>query len=135
MERWRTLLLTLAGVACLISAIRITGYLTRPSDIWWTPKAMSPSLTEVADRVELYVRGERLDEHIRSGRLQLLGGATATTVVASDIRFRFNNWDRVRAQEIPALLTSAALLGAACVALLFGIFAGVAARKVRRTSA
>lgn len=129
MDRSRTLLLTLAGVVFLTSGLHVVRHLTRASDIWWTPRGLSPSLGDVADRVEVYVREERLDEHIRSGRLQLLGGASPTTVMASDVRFRFNNWDRVRAREIPALLTSAALLGASCVALLFGIVGGMPARR------
>ena len=131
MNRSRTLLLTLAGVVLLTSGLHIVRHLTQASDIWWTPKGLSPSLSDVAGRVEVYVREERLDDHIRSGRLQLLVGTSLTSVTSSDVRFRFNNWDRVRAQEIPALLTSAALLGASCVALLLAILGWMPATKSR----
>jgi hypothetical protein len=131
MNRSRTLLLTLAGVVLLTSGLHLVRHLTQASDIWWTPKELSPSLSDVAGRVEVYVREERLDDHIRSGRLQLLVGTTPTSVTSSDVRFRFNNWDRVRAQEIPALLTSAALLGASCVALLLAFLGWMPATKSR----
>ena len=95
---------------------------------------LGPSLSEVGDRVEVYVRGERLDEQVRLGRLQLLERASPTAVAASDIRFRFNTRDRVRAQEIPALLASAGLLGASCVVLLLGVFGGMPTRKAPPTA-
>ena len=131
MERSRILMLTIAGLVFLLSALPIIRHLTRASDIWWTPKALTPSLNDVADRVEVYIRGERLDEHIKSGRLQLLGSAGPATVIESDVRFRFNNWDRVRAQGIPVLLAPAALLGASCVGLLLGIAGWTRVRKDR----
>ena len=134
MDRSRTFLLTVAGVVFLTAALHIVRHLTQASEIWWTPKALSFSLNNVADRVEVYVRGERLEEQIRSGRLQLIGVAGPTIVAAADIRFRFNNWDRVRAQEIPALLASAAFLGASGVGLLLGIAGWLSGRKAPPTA-
>lgn len=129
MDRSRALLMTIAGVVFLTSALPIVRHLTRAADIWWTPKELGPPLTEVADRVEVYVRDGWLDEHVRAGRLQLVGQAGPTPVTAGEVRFRFNNRDRVRAQEIPGLLVSAALLGAALATLLYGV---VGARSARR---
>jgi hypothetical protein len=131
MDRSRTLLLALAGVVFLTSTLHIVRHLTQASDIWWTPKGLSTSLSDVADRVEVYVRDERLDDQIRSGRLQLLVGGSPSSLVSSDVRFRFNNWDRVRAREIPALLTSAALLGASCVGLFLATVGWMPARRAR----
>jgi hypothetical protein len=129
MDRSRTSLLICGGVVFLASAVQIARYMTQPSDIWWTPKALGPSLSDVADRVEVYVRDVQLQEQVRSGRVQLLGDAGPTTVTESDIRFRFNNWDRIRVQEIPALLTAAVFLGASGVCLLLGIVGWMPARK------
>ena len=38
--------------------------------------------------------------------------AAGSVLATSDIGFRFNNWDRVRAQRIPILLGYAAICGA-----------------------
>jgi predicted xylose isomerase-like sugar epimerase len=43
--------------------------------------------------------------------LQEFVSASGTVLATSDIRFRFNNWDRVRAQRIPVLLVYAAACG------------------------
>ena len=134
MDRSRMVLPILAGVVLLISAVHIADYLTKPSDIWWTPRGLSPSLTEAADRVEVYIDDERLDEQIESGRLQLLDGTSPTTITASDVQFRFNNWDHVRAQEVPALLVSAAFFGASCAVLLYGIAGWIRERKAQPTT-
>ncbi len=129
MNQSRTLLLTLAGVVLLISSLHIAGHVAQASDQWWTPTQLSPSLPDVADRVEVYVRGVRLDEHVKAGRLQLADGTGPATIAASEIRFRFNNWDRVRAQAIPWLLASGAGVGASCAVLLY-VLAGW--RRARR---
>jgi len=127
-------LLVLGGLVFLTSAQHIARHLTQRADIWWTPRGLSPSLSDVADRVEVYVRDVQLQEQVRSGRVQLIGGSGATTVTESDVRFRFNNRDRVRAQEIPALLTSAAFLGASSVCLLLGILGWIPARRAPPTA-
>jgi hypothetical protein len=134
MDRSRTFLLIFGVVVFLTSAQRIARYMTQASDIWWTPRALSPALSDVADRVEVYVRDVPLQEQVRSGRVQLLGDVSPAMVTESDIRFRFNNWDRVRAQEIPALLTSAAFLGASGVCLLLGVLGWIPARKASPTA-
>ena len=36
----------------------------------------------------------------------------AASVTESDVRLRFNNWDRIRAERIPALLGDGIVLGA-----------------------
>jgi hypothetical protein len=127
-------LLIFGGLVFLTSAQHILRHLTQASDIWWTPKGLSPSLSDTADRVEVYVRDVRLQDQVRSGRLQLVEGASATTLAASDIRFRLNNWDRVRAREIPALVISAVFLGASGVCLLLGILGWIPARKAPSTA-
>ena len=79
----------------------------------------------------MYIDDERLDEQIRSGRLQLLDGTSPATITASDVQFRFNNWDHVRAQEVPVLLVSAAFFGASCAVLLLGIAGWIRERKAQ----
>ncbi len=125
MHRPRTFLLMFGGIFFLMSAHHIVRFFTRPSGIWWTPKPLSLPLPDVSDRVEVYVRGVALQEHLRASRIQLLTDAGATPVTESDTRLRFNNWDRVRAQGIPSLLAAAVCLGASGVFLLFGVLGWV----------
>jgi predicted xylose isomerase-like sugar epimerase len=44
--------------------------------------------------------------------------ASASILATSDFGFRFNNWDRVRAQRIPILLGYAAICGATATLFL-----------------
>jgi len=125
MNRPRTFLLIFGGIFFLLSAQHVVRFFARPSDIWWTPKALSFPLTDVSDRVQVYVRELPLQDHVRAGRIRLLIDAEATAVTESDIRLRFNNWDRVRGQSIPSLLTAAVGLGASGVFLLFGVLGWV----------
>lgn len=121
MARSRRFLLIFGGVFFLMSALQIVRFLNQPADIWWTPKALGLPLADTSDRVEVYVRDVALQEHVKAGRVQLLTDTGATPVTESDMRLRFNNWDRIRAQRIPSLLTAGIGLGASGVFFLFGV--------------
>jgi hypothetical protein len=104
-------------VLFLIPAIALYSELSKRDDIWWTPPTMMVPLTNASDRVEVYVRGRPLGALLEAGQLHVMGEASASILATSDFGFRFNNWDRVRAQRIPILLGYAAMCGA--IALLF----------------
>ncbi len=104
----------------LTSVPRLVGYLTQRSDIWWTPATMAVPLAESGDRVEIYVRGTSLSQLLDAGQL-VTTGASTQVLTKSDVRLRFNNWDRVRAQKTRTLLLSAATAGAGAVFLLIGL--------------
>ena len=85
-------------------------YLGSTRDIWWTPPQLAVPLTASGERVEVYVRGTPLDSLIAAGRVTVAGDATPVTSV--DVRFRFNNRDRVQVQHIPAIVLFGILAGA-----------------------
>jgi hypothetical protein len=95
----------------LIPAIALYNELSRPADIWWTPVLLMVPVTDAADRVEVYVRGKPLVALLEAGRLRVMDGASGSVLATSDVGFRFNNWDRVRAERIPTLLWYAAMCG------------------------
>lgn len=130
MDRSRTFLVLFGGIFFLMSAQHIVRFLTQPADIWWTPKALGLPLAAVSDRVEVYVREVSLLEHVRAGRVQLLTDTGVTPVTESDTRMRLNNWDRVRAQRIPSVLTAAVCLGGSAAFLLFGVLGWGPAKPV-----
>jgi hypothetical protein len=115
--RVRMFFAALTVVFFLIPAIALYSELSRRADIWWTPPPMMVPLTNATDRVEVYVRGRPLGALLEAGQLRVTDEAPGSVLATSDIRFRFNNWDRVRAQRIPILLGYAAMCGA--TALLF----------------
>jgi hypothetical protein len=121
MNIYRKYLLIFGGILLLTSAVQLARFFDQPADIWWTPKALGLPLADTSDRVEVYVRDVALGEHVKAARLQLLTDAGASTIAAPDIRLRFNNWDRIRAERIPSLLSAAMGLGAAGILLLFGL--------------
>jgi len=121
MTIWRKYLLIFGGVFFLMSALQLVRFFNQPADIWWTPKALGLPLADTSDRVEVYVRGVAFQEHVKAGRVQLQTDTGVTPVTESDMRLRFNNWDRIRAERIPTLLSAGIGLGASGVLFLFGV--------------
>ena len=109
--RVRTMFVMMLVVLLLIPALALARELFRRSDIWWTPKTLAVPLSESAKRVEVLVRGRSLRPLVDGGQISLTTDSAAPVVSAGDITFRFNNWDRVRAQRIPVLLLYAFMIG------------------------
>ena len=103
----------------LFRSVPLYGALFRRGDIWWTPYVMLVPLAESTDRVEIYARGKPLTALLQGGQLRIAEEGGTTTLAASDVGLRFNNWDRVRVQRVPLLLVYAAACGVtACMFLL-----------------
>ena len=102
----------------LIPALTLYRELARPSDIWWTPLPLAPSQADSRDRVEVYVHGQQLGTLLDQHQLAIKDATGARALGAEDIRIRLNNWDRVRAAQLPLLLVDAAACGAGLVLLL-----------------
>ena len=115
--RIRFLYASLAVVFFCIAAVPLYRELSRPADIWWTPRTMLVPLTGSQDRVEIYARGKRLLTLIEAGQLRIADDTGASVLAATEVGLRFNNWDRVRAERHPLFLTYAAACGA--MAMLF----------------
>lgn len=127
-RRSRIYLLAFGSMILLLSALQLVTFFAQSSDIWWTPKALSVPLADASDRVEVYVRDAPLQDQIGAGRIQLVTDVGAGAIVGSDVRLRFNNWDRVRAQRLPILIGTAFCAGASSVLLLLGILGRVSDR-------
>src|SRR5262249_26463154 len=121
MTIFRKCVLVFGGIFSLLSALQLVMFFNQRTDIWSTPKALSLPLADASDRVEVYVAEVALPEQVKAGRVQLRTDAGARPVMDSDIRLRFNNWDRIRAEKIPSLLGFGIVLGAAGVFFLFGV--------------
>jgi hypothetical protein len=117
----RKYMLIFGGIFFLMSALNLFRFFNQRTDIWWTPKALSLTVADASDRVEVYVGDVALLEHVKAGRVQLLTAAGASSIEESDIRLRLNNWDRIRAERFPALLSYSIGLGASAVFFLFGV--------------
>jgi len=102
----------------LIPALTLYRDLTKRSDIWWTPLGMALSLPDSKDRVEIYVGAQSLGTLLEQKRVSITDESASRALGASEIRLRFNNWDRVRAARIPALLAYAAVCGAGIMLLV-----------------
>lgn len=118
---FRYLSLVLPAAFLLTSSVRIYTFFHQRPDIWWTPRGLKVPLAESHDRVALYVGAAELDDLVAAGRLRLQRDQAPSPVTLNDVSMRFNNWDRVRAQQIPALLISGGTAGAAAALLLVGI--------------
>jgi len=129
--RVRVFYSTLALVLFFVAAAPLYRELSQRSDIWWTPRAMLVPLADSKDRAEIYVRGESLEKLLQAGRLQVAETGVPSTLTASDVGFRFNNFDRVRAQRLPLLLVYAAGCGVAAFMVLL-VLTGRLAYRVER---
>src|SRR5262249_47536891 len=106
-------------VFCLVRpGVRFYGGAPSPADIWWTPRTMLVPLARSQDRVEIYARGKLLPSLLETGQVRIADDTGSSTLAASEIGLRFNNWDRVRADRLPLLLACAALCGAMGVILV-----------------
>ena len=117
--RIRLLFSTMTLTLLLTAAIPLFTELSRPKDIWWTPHGMLVPLAQSTDRVEVYVRGKPIATAIEAGEVQIAGDGGSGALSTNDVAFRFNNWDRVRAERLPLQLVRASACGAlACLFLL-----------------
>jgi len=117
--RMRLMFAALSLTLFLISAVPLYRALSRPSDIWWTPHASLVPLAKGTDRVEIYARGKPLASLVQAGQLRIAENGGLSTLAPSDVGLRFNNWDRVRVEQLPLLLGYAAGCGVtACMFLL-----------------
>jgi hypothetical protein len=78
---------------------------------------MQVPLAESKDRVEIYARGKPLATLLQAGQLSMAESGAVRILAMSEVGLRFNNYDRVRAQHVPLLLTNAAACGA--IAIMF----------------
>ena len=114
-----------------IPALTIYRELSRRSDIWWTPLAMASSLPGSQDRVEVYAHGQPLADLLAANQLWLRADSESRPLTAQEIRFRFNNADRLRARRLPLLLVDAANCGAGAVLILLIVTGCLAYRGER----
>ena len=99
----------------LASVLKLFVFFHQRSDIWWTPLPLAVPLAVSGDRVEIYARGTNLPVLLQAEQVRVGNAAGSSVLDASDVRLRFNNWDRVRAEQIPLLLVYSWTVGAAMV--------------------
>jgi hypothetical protein len=108
----------MTGSLLLIPALALYRELSRRPDIWWTPPAMALSLDKSQDRVRIYARGKPLGALLEAKQLWIREDAGSSALDPREVGLRLNNWDRVRAERIPVLLTYSAVFGAGVLLLI-----------------
>ena len=99
----------------LTALLNLYAFFHRRSDIWWTPLPKAVPVAASGDRVEIYARGTDLRTLLDAGRVRVTGDPGAGVLAADDVRIRFNNRDRVRAEQAPLLVLYGFTIGAALV--------------------
>ncbi|MCX6647268.1 MAG: hypothetical protein NTY09_13060 [bacterium] len=90
-------------------------------DIWWTPETMLVTLDNSVNRLDVFVKNERLVDLLDGHKLWVDTGDDFVAVTKEDIGFRINNWDMVRASGIPEFVMNTAGLMLGLVVLLYGV--------------
>ena len=116
--RLRLFFSALTGSLLLIPALALYRELSGRPDIWWTPLPMALSISESQDRVQIFVRGKPLAALLEARQLSVTDENGSSPLGAGEIGLRLNNWDRVRADRLPVLLSYAASCGGGVVLLL-----------------
>jgi hypothetical protein len=99
----------------------LTAFLT-PAEDWWTPRSLALTPEESRDRVRVLVSGTPLAEHLEAGTLKVAAaGESPRPLTAEEVRFRFNNWDRVRADLYFQAIFSASYTTAGVLLLAVGL--------------
>ncbi len=119
----------------LMSSAQLYRFLDQRSDIWWTPHALLVPLAESQDRVEVYARGRPLRGLLEAGQIRVADDGGSAVLMVSEVGFRFNNWDRVRAERIPVVLVHAMTVGAAAVVLVVGLVLRISSRRAGKAVA
>jgi len=115
--------LTIIGMIMVFTGLGhlLTAFLASPENRW-TPRTLALGLEESADRIRVLVADKPLTGHIQNGTLKVTGeGGAPRPVKAEEIRFRFNNWDRVRAENYYRAIFTASYTTAGAAALLVGL--------------
>jgi len=99
----------------LTALLNLYAFFHRRTDIWWTPLPKAVPVVASGDRVEIYARGTDLRTLLDAGRVRVTGDPGAGVLAADDVRLRFNNWDRARAEQAPLLVLYGFTIGAALV--------------------
>lgn len=99
-------------------------------DIWWTPASMALPLQETRQEFEMYLKGDLLDKHLERGSLAIVEKkGESSPLVASDIKIRMNNWNKIRAEKLNSAVITSFLLGICMASLVMGIVQYVAKKQ------
>jgi len=91
-------------------------------DIWWTPTNKKLSFAQSKPRMELYIAGRSLQQHLDKGTLfGVDASGTQYRVAENDIAVRFNTWEEVKDDMLSSALFTAFCTGASCACFLIGL--------------
>ena len=115
--------LTIIGLIMVFTGLgHLLTVLLTPAEDWWTPRSLAVAPEESRDRVRVLVSGVPLTEHLEAGTLKVASaGESPRPVTADEVRFRFNNWDRVRADLYVWGMLTASYTTAGVLLLLGGL--------------
>ncbi len=126
----------LAGIIMLfVFGSQLATLLNQPDDIWWTPAQMMQSYDQGSDRIEIYIDGEHLQGIIESGQLVLVSSEGEKVITNEDVRVRYNNYDRVRADRIEMTVIESGMVGGGIVLVIFGLMALFGKRGIGESGA
>jgi hypothetical protein len=123
----RRYLIVFGGLFLALSLARVWAWVAMPDDNRWTPPALSLSLGEAGERVEVYVRGAPLRRELEAGRVRL----DDDRLGPEEVRVRLNHRDRVRLDGVPVLLVETLVAGMALVFLGLGLTGWLPSRGPR----
>ncbi len=91
-------------------------------DIWWTPMTMALSLDQSRAEFELYVRGDLLQKRVETGTVWLMDKqGKLSKVTAEDVKIRFNNRYKVKAEKLHKAVFTAFMSGISIALLVTGL--------------
>jgi hypothetical protein len=119
---FRPFAIVIGLLVCGLAGFRLWQLWEQPADAFWTQPAYAPTLDAVSDRFAVLVDGEPVLKLVKEQKLLLVVKETPAPVTAERLTVSVNNYDKVRASRIPAMIVFAAVAGGAFILFLVGLF-------------
>jgi hypothetical protein len=130
----RQLAALLGGLFLVTSALQIGRVLGMPRDRWWTGVDVPLGLEAASARAEVRLRGERLEIAVGQGRLLLADAGGPRALAPDEVKVRFDEYDRVRSAQLPAVAGFGFGAGGGAVALVLALAGALRGRSSSRRS-
>lgn len=92
------------------------------SHIWWTNANMKLSMSDVSDKVEIYIKNEPLQKKIGDKALLVVGEDGSYRLVSiDDLKFRVNNWANTRLIRLYAASVTGVFAGVSIALFVIGL--------------
>lgn len=121
-SHFRSFAILVGLLVCAAASFRVVQLWDQKADGYWPPKHLAPPVSEVADRIQVFVAGEPIERMLLDEKLLFAGKGGPTPLSPKEVTASVNGYDKARIARIPELMAFSALAGAGFMLFLVGLF-------------